>query len=165
MSLVNLKINSHKEKVHLYREQIRQFLFEGVEQADGSLAFFLKNQLPEGTIGDGRTWRIKVGNTPLDTENLKMMGGGAVVGTVPKGLPAIAMPKIDFSVLGYLFPYAIIISLLGFMEAISIAKAMAAKTGQRLDPNQELIGQGLANMVGRHGTELSGFRILFPARP
>ena len=38
----------------------------------------------------------------------------------------------------------IIISLLGFMEAISIAKAMAAKTGQRLDPNQELIGQGLA---------------------
>ena len=47
-----------------------------------------------------------------------------------------------------LFPYAAIISLLGFMEAISIAKAMAAKTGQRLDPNQELIGQGLANMLG-----------------
>lgn len=47
-----------------------------------------------------------------------------------------------------LFPYAIIISLLGFMEAISIAKAMAAKTGQRLDPNQELIGQGLANIIG-----------------
>jgi MFS superfamily sulfate permease-like transporter len=43
---------------------------------------------------------------------------------------------------------AIIISLLGFMEAISIAKAMAAKTRQRLDPNQELIGQGLSNMVG-----------------
>ena len=37
------------------------------------------------------------------------------------------------------------------MEAISIAKAMAAKTGQRLDPNQELIGQGLANMVGALG--------------
>jgi len=34
------------------------------------------------------------------------------------------------------------------MEAISIAKAMAAKTGQRLDPNQELIGQGLANIIG-----------------
>ncbi len=43
---------------------------------------------------------------------------------------------------------AAIISLLGFMEAISIAKAMAARTGQRLDPNQELIGQGLANIVG-----------------
>jgi SulP family sulfate permease len=43
---------------------------------------------------------------------------------------------------------AAIISLLGFMEAISIAKAMAARTHQRLDPNQELIGQGLANIVG-----------------
>jgi MFS superfamily sulfate permease-like transporter len=46
---------------------------------------------------------------------------------------------------------AAIISLLGFMEAISIAKAMAAKTGQRLDPNQELIGQGLANIIGSLG--------------
>ncbi len=44
-----------------------------------------------------------------------------------------------------------IISLLGFMEAISIAKAMAAKTGQRLDPNQELIGQGLSNIIGSMG--------------
>jgi MFS superfamily sulfate permease-like transporter len=45
-------------------------------------------------------------------------------------------------------PYAGIIALLGFMEAISVAKAMAAKTGQRLDPNRELIGQGLANICG-----------------
>jgi SulP family sulfate permease len=43
---------------------------------------------------------------------------------------------------------ALVISLVGFMEAISIAKAMAAKTKQRIDPNQELMGQGLANMVG-----------------
>jgi anti-anti-sigma factor len=50
-----------------------------------------------------------------------------------------------------LFPFAAIISLLGFMEAISIAKAMAAKTGQRLDPNQELIGQGLGNILGAIG--------------
>jgi anti-anti-sigma factor len=46
---------------------------------------------------------------------------------------------------------AMIISLLGFMEAISIAKAMAARTGQRLDPNQELIGQGLGNIIGSFG--------------
>jgi MFS superfamily sulfate permease-like transporter len=53
--------------------------------------------------------------------------------------------------LAHIFPYAAIISFLGFMEAISIAKAMAAKTGQRLDPNQELIGQGLANLLGAAG--------------
>jgi len=54
-------------------------------------------------------------------------------------------------VLYHLFPYAAIISLLGFMEAISIAKAMAAKTGQRLDPTQELIGQGWPNLFGAMG--------------
>jgi SulP family sulfate permease len=43
---------------------------------------------------------------------------------------------------------AFVISLVGFMEAISIAKALAAKTKQRLDPNQELVGQGLSNIVG-----------------
>jgi SulP family sulfate permease len=51
----------------------------------------------------------------------------------------------------HLLPFAAIISLLGFMEAISIAKAMAGKTGQRLDPNQELIGQGLGNICGAIG--------------
>ena len=47
-----------------------------------------------------------------------------------------------------LLPSAIVISLLGFMEAISIAKVMAARRRQKLDPNQELIGQGLANILG-----------------
>jgi SulP family sulfate permease len=50
--------------------------------------------------------------------------------------------------IGSLLTAAIVISLVGFMEAISIAKAIAAKTKQKIDPNQELIGQGLANLVG-----------------
>ncbi len=74
--------------------------------------------------------------------------GGSVVGEIPAGLPSIAVPHIDMSVLGALLSSAIVISLVGFMEAISIAKAMAAKTKDRIDPNQELIGQGLSNIVG-----------------
>ena len=50
------------------------------------------------------------------------------------------------------------------MEAISIAKAMAAKTGQRLDPNQELIGQGLANILGAIGKSYPDIRFFFPIR-
>ncbi|MCU0936127.1 MAG: SulP family inorganic anion transporter, partial [Gammaproteobacteria bacterium] len=74
--------------------------------------------------------------------------GGKVVGTIPPGLPSVALPQIDFSIAGQLLASAVIISLVGFMEAISIAKAMAAKTKDRVDPNQELIGQGMANIVG-----------------
>ena len=74
--------------------------------------------------------------------------GGKVVGEIPAGLPNISVPELDFAMMTQLFSSAVVISLVGFMEAISIAKAMAAKTKDRVDPNQELIGQGLANIVG-----------------
>ncbi len=74
--------------------------------------------------------------------------GGKVVGAIPEGLPMPKMPEFDMTVMLQLLSTAIIVSLIGFMEAISIAKAMAARTRQRLDPNQELIGQGLGNLVG-----------------
>ena len=74
--------------------------------------------------------------------------GGKVVGEIPSGLPSLAVPQINFELATDLIASAVIISLVGFMEAISIAKAMAAKTKDRVDPNKELIGQGLANIVG-----------------
>ena len=73
--------------------------------------------------------------------------GGSVVGTIPQGLPGFAMPAFDMSVIGHLLTSAVVIALIGFMEAIAIAKAMAAKTRQRLDTNQELVGQGMSNVV------------------
>src|SRR4030065_662436 len=95
----------------------------------------------------GRIWRLKVGNRSLDETAISCVGGGSVVGKIPKGLPVFSLPRIDFKVMLTLFPMAAIISRLGFMEAISIAKAMAGKTGQRLDPHQELIGQGLPSHI------------------
>jgi SulP family sulfate permease len=74
--------------------------------------------------------------------------GGKVVGTIPEGLPGFAMPAFSFEAFSGLFISAIIIAMVGFMEAISIAKAMAAKSKDRIDPNQELIGQGLGNICG-----------------
>ncbi|KMY67465.1 DNA repair protein [Desulfocarbo indianensis] len=141
-------IEKEKSLAHLLRESLRSHLFVNVPRADGAMMFYLKDEAPPEARDDGRAWRIKVGNTELDAAALKMAGGGAVVADIPPGLPTLSVPKLDWSVGLQLFPYAVIISLLGFMEAISIAKAMAGKTGQRLDPNQELIGQGLANIIG-----------------
>ena len=73
--------------------------------------------------------------------------GGAIVGFIPDGLPPIVIPGFDFSIMNQMIVTAITIGLIGFMEAISIAKAMAAKTKQRLDADQELMGQGLANVA------------------
>ncbi len=74
--------------------------------------------------------------------------GGAVVGAIPEGLPGFAMPAFNLEAFSHLFIGAIIIAMVGFMEAISIAKAMAAKSKDRIDPNQELIGQGMGNIFG-----------------
>jgi len=147
VNILSIEMAQLKKESQEVREQLRSMLFAGIEEG-GGLRFYIRDQVPPGAESDGRTWRIRVGNKHLDEEKLPMMGGGAVVGKIPAGLPAFSVPTLDWKVLLHLLPYAAIISLLGFMEAISIAKAMAAKTGQRLDPNQELIGQGLANVLG-----------------
>jgi len=74
--------------------------------------------------------------------------GGDVVGEIPKGLPDFIIPTINPEVFMQLLPSAILIAIVGFMEAISIAKAMAARTKDHVDPNQELIGQGMGNIAG-----------------
>ena len=151
INVINFKIDQHKKSAHIYREELRDMMFLADDKEGSPHSFFLKGSTGLKDINNSRLWRIKVGNIALDPTNLKMTGGGAVVGTIPKGVPSLSLPTINVKVMLHLFPYAAIICLLGFMEAISIAKAMAAKTGQRLDPNQELIGQGLANILGSMG--------------
>lgn len=100
-----------------------------------------------GTAGsgtDGVRWRLR----RVSGDELHLTGGGDVIGTIPEGLPSIKMPSINLDDIRALFTAALVISLVGFVEAISIAKALAAKSKQRIDPNQELVGQGLANLVG-----------------
>ena len=151
LDALEIRMTAAKKEQHGLREALRHHLLKSVKLADGSLAFHPETAVPAGLETESYTWRIKVGNRELDTESLTMMGAGAVVGTIPKGLPKLSIPKLSIGVFFQLLPYAVIISLLGFMEAISIAKAMASKTGQKLDPNQELVGQGLANIIGAFG--------------
>lgn len=73
--------------------------------------------------------------------------GVATVGVVPSGLPSIAMPHVDLDTLVSLLPTVVTLALVGFMEAISIAKGFARSRGYGVDPNQELIGVGLANVT------------------
>jgi MFS superfamily sulfate permease-like transporter len=156
-ALLNAHIEEAKHHSSVIRGELRKIKFEAVKTGEGQTAqyaFYPKGAIPAGVTTDGKTWRMKVSNSSLDTAKLTMMGGGAIVGTIPKGLQ-FTVPEITPKLFGKLLPSAIIIALLGFMEAIAIAKAMAAKTGQKLDPNQELIGQGLGNIVGSFGSSFA----------
>ena len=73
--------------------------------------------------------------------------GGSVIGFIPDGLPGFKVPDVEFNQMVNLIVSAAIIALLGFVEAISVAKAIASETRQRLSANQELVGQGISNIV------------------
>jgi sulfate permease, SulP family len=148
VSVLTLSIEQLKDRLEERKAEIRQILLRRVVGEEGRSGFYVLEDCPKDLRHDGCTWRIRVGDKPLSVDSLMLMEGGDVIGSIPGGLPSFSIPALDVRVLYHLFPYAAIISLLGFMEAISIAKAMAAKTGQRLDPNQELIGQGMANLFG-----------------
>ncbi|UCH53425.1 MAG: STAS domain-containing protein, partial [Pseudomonadota bacterium] len=126
-------------------EQLRKSRFEYVPGTDGNPGnYYLRGHAPEDARTDGRQWRVR----GVEGDAVIMNGGGNVVGSIPRGLPELSFPRFDLGVVLQLLSAAIAISLIGFMEAISIAKAMAAKTRVKLDANQELIGQGFANVVG-----------------
>lgn len=148
IELLKLQLKDREEENRRRTRAIRSVVFEQVAGTDGqSPQFYAQGKLPDGAQSDGRRWRITRAVHGASGE-IKLAGGGQVVGKVPEGLPGLSMPSISWDVLGALLSTAIVISLVGFMEAISIAKAIAAKTRERIDPNQELIGQGLANIVG-----------------
>ncbi|MDP1669685.1 SulP family inorganic anion transporter [Phaeovulum sp.] len=78
--------------------------------------------------------------------------GVKIVGLVPQGLPPLTLPSFSPELIGALLVPALLISIIGFVESISVAQTLAAKKRQRIDPDQELIGLGAANI----GAALTG---------
>ncbi|HZJ96037.1 MAG TPA: sulfate permease [Thiopseudomonas sp.] len=73
--------------------------------------------------------------------------GVRVVGSIPEGLPALQLPAWDWQLTVELLPAALLISLVGFVESVSVAQTLAAKRRERIDPDQELVGLGAANIA------------------
>lgn len=74
--------------------------------------------------------------------------GVAIVAEIPTGLPSFEVPAISFLTLKELFPIALTLALIAFMEAMSVAKAMETKHGHEVKANQELLALGAANVIG-----------------
>lgn len=74
--------------------------------------------------------------------------GVTAVGELPAQLPPLSMPDLSLNALRSLGSGAFAIAMLGLVEAVSIARSVASRSGQRIDGSQEFIGQGVANIVG-----------------
>ncbi len=142
-----LRIDLRDAEAAFAREKAGLRHLQVVRSTDASgatLAIYRADRVPQDVTLDETRYRLR----KLSAHGFQLVGGGEVVGAIPEGLPSVKMPTFNLDALGSLLSAALVISLVGFMEAISIAKAVAARTRQRIDPNQELVGQGLANVVG-----------------
>lgn len=77
---------------------------------------------------------------------LDRTGGLAVAGDIPAGLPPLTMPSFDARTWTSLASAAVLIALVSFVESVAIAKALASRRRQKIDPDQELVGLGIANL-------------------
>ena len=73
--------------------------------------------------------------------------GVKLVGAIPQGLPPFALPSTDLDLIAQLWVPALLISIIGFVESVSVAQTLAAKRRQRIAPDQELIGLGASNIA------------------
>jgi SulP family sulfate permease len=119
--------------VHLSRLGINERLAMTLSKT-GSLFVVLITTLFVGYLGLDTGWDV------------------AIVGSVPSGLPPLSQPLFDLNVWRELLPIALTISVISYMESISVSKALAAKRRQKIDANQELIALGMANI----GASFSG---------
>jgi len=140
--LLRLKGEESSLKLNLYRKRVdvHQIALMPVEGKGGLVTY---NVAKDASLLNS-VWRW----SGSDDGKFRLSGGGAVVSSIPSGLPGFSVPDMDIGIVSDLFAVAFIMAMIGFMEATSISRALAAKTREKLNPNQELIGQGLANIVG-----------------
>lgn len=101
----------------------------------------IRANLPAGLIAI-------VGATIVITVFELHLKGVAIIGAIPGGLPHPIVPPLDFDTISSLLGPAVVIALVSFAETYSVGKAISSQTKQKVDVDQEFIGQGLANLIG-----------------
>lgn len=147
--LSQVSINTYKLKIlkkqnNSHSITLHSLIYVGAIDVNNNLVLYPKGQLPENLKSDGKLWRF----SNATDNDVVFSAGGAVVGKIPQGLPSFKTPSIHWGHVLSLLPFALVMALIGFMEATSISKAIATNTGERINTSKELIGQGLANIAG-----------------
>jgi SulP family sulfate permease len=110
------------------------------------LAKGLKPRLADVLAKAGPVAAVAVTTVSVWLFGLQEMGV-QIVGAVPTGLPPLTTPSLSPDLWGQLFLSALLISIIGFVESVSVAQTLAAKKRQRIIPDQELIGLGTSNIA------------------
>lgn len=148
----------HEQLLHIV-QHLPQTSFTALSVAGLAIAILLYFKVAAGKhlrkIGLPENWRLPltklgplvvVAGGTLLVAALQLDSSISIVGAVPAGLPPLTIPALNLETMSRLLPIALTISLVGYMESISVAKALASKRRQKIDANQELIALGAANI-------------------
>ncbi|WP_455205468.1 SulP family inorganic anion transporter [Kaarinaea lacus] len=138
------QIDALKQKLNAQRVALHANWLQGSFTTDGTFSLYRSTAEALNLNSDGKSWRF----SNVADGQVIFSAGGAVVGNIPQGLPTFEVPTVRWDLLLALLPAALVMALIGFMEATSISKAIATNTGERVNTSKELIGQGLANIAG-----------------
>lgn len=133
---------ARKRDVTRLRVELHHVMLQDSKRGGGEPLFQVEG--PESAADEGQRWRFQ----GVKDGKVTLSAGGDVVGVIPEGLPSLEVPTVHWDLVLALLPAALVMALIGFMEATSISKAIATSTGERVEANKELIGQGLANIAG-----------------
>ncbi|QBR83122.1 STAS domain-containing protein [Legionella israelensis] len=132
-------------KHNLNAIHIQQLRLRKVTSNDNHSGYVVANNMtPIGKMAS-QSWRVAQID---DKGQVTIQAGGKIVGSIPRGLPEFQMPSLEWERITQLFLAALVIALIGFMEATTITRYLATESKETLDVNQELIGQGLAKITG-----------------
>ncbi len=131
LELARIEARAAEEAFNKEKAALRHLQVVRSVDADGAtLAIYALGRAPQDVVLDDTRYRLR----KLTASDFKLVGGGEVVGAIPEGLPSVKMPDFNLDALGSLLSTALVISLVGFMEAISIAKATPPKPGSASTP-------------------------------
>lgn len=142
---IDIAMRRLRAEMKIDRSQLRSLRFY-MQEEDGK--FFLTD--PENLKPEERTgprWRVLINDDLHNTEKIVFFGGGTVVGNIPQGIPPIVLPHANADDIFTLLPFAFAIAFIALANTISVAKATARATGDRISNKQELLAQGLANIA------------------
>lgn len=106
----------------------------------------LNNHLANNLSKLGPLVAVVVGSIVVGTIGLDKSASVGVVGEIPSGLPKLSMPALAWSHVAKLLPLALVITLVGYLESISVAKALAGRRREKIDANRELLALGAASV-------------------
>lgn len=143
-AVANHELKILKKENTRRRIEIHSITFISAIDDKEQLMMFSGDAIPDSYQREDDTWRF----AGINNHQIVLSAGGSVVGVIPEGLPSFQAPTIQWELVLALLPAALVMALIGFMEATSISKAIASSTGERVNASKELVGQGLANIAG-----------------